>query len=456
MRWLGCLIILGVCGAPHHVWADDTHYQDYPIGGRAAGLGGAFTALADDPSGVFFNPAGLVDQRRHSIQISTNLYGLEIADSFFNAVGRVADFDTVFAELNVVPSAAAFAGVLQEDENKAPRTSYGLGVFVPSFRSLNVQTSSQVNSDETICDTVTYNRSLSDRTFMLGAAGGHRLDERWSVGASLFVAYRTLRETEDVACSAGSNRFSTASTNVDLAVAAMLANFGVKARIGDRWRFGATFSTPSARIFNVGRVAVQRGSALSEDIPPEFFARELSGLTADTRFSPTVRLGGAYIVPDTATLTLDLQFHAGTEYDLYTLPPGSEDVDAAITTVRRIERNPVLNVSAGVEYLFVKEFSVSFGLFSNFSSAPPIEGGVGQTFRRDQLARVHAAGGSLVLGFFNEYTLTRVGGIVSYGDGSDVVPRTPGLAVLGQPDEFVKVDFSQLFVFLFVSSTFRY
>jgi len=32
--------------------ADDTRYQDYPVGSRAMVLGGAFTALSDDPSGL--------------------------------------------------------------------------------------------------------------------------------------------------------------------------------------------------------------------------------------------------------------------------------------------------------------------------------------------------------------------------------------------------------------------
>ena len=31
------------------VQADDTHYQDFLVGGRALGLGGAYVSLADDP-----------------------------------------------------------------------------------------------------------------------------------------------------------------------------------------------------------------------------------------------------------------------------------------------------------------------------------------------------------------------------------------------------------------------
>ena len=458
MRCLRLIIgaLLVVAGLCRTALADDTHYQDFPIGGRAVGLGGAFTALANDPSGVYYNPAGLVDQHRRSVQVSTNLYGLEVADSFFNAVGRVADLDTVFAELNVIPSAAAYSNVIRADDDGEPISGYGLGVFVPSARSLNVQTFSEIADPGALCTTVTYNRSLSDRTFLLGAGHGQRLTPTWSIGAGFYMAYRTFRESEDVACSAGSNRFSTAVTNVNLAVASLLAKIGVKARVGHRWRFGATVSSPSVRVFDVATVSVRRGSALGGDNAPEFFARELSGLSADTRIAPEIRLGGAYIVPRRLTLTIDAIFHAGTTYNLYDLPANETAVRNAITTARRIVRNPIVNINAGFEYLFIKEFSTALGLFSNFSSAEPIEGEVGDTFSRDSLPRIHSAGGSLVLGFFSDYTLTRLGVIVSYGEGSDVVPRTPGLAVLGQPDEFVKVDFNQLFAFVFISSTFRY
>jgi hypothetical protein len=61
-----------------------------------------------------------------------------------------------------------------------------------------------------------------------------------------------------------------------------------------------------------------------------------------------------------------------------------------------------------------------------------------------------------VLGIFGDYTLTRLGFNLSYGDGSDVVPRSAELAALGAPTEYVKVDYSQLSVYVFVSSTFRY
>ena len=41
------------------LFADENRYINFFIGDRAAGLGGAYTAIADGPEGVFYNPAGL-------------------------------------------------------------------------------------------------------------------------------------------------------------------------------------------------------------------------------------------------------------------------------------------------------------------------------------------------------------------------------------------------------------
>ncbi|MDD4998178.1 MAG: hypothetical protein PHI99_08490, partial [Syntrophales bacterium] len=56
------------------VWADEFHYNNMLIGERAAGMGGAFTALADDTSGMYYNPAGIVHAEEKSLSASVNAY----------------------------------------------------------------------------------------------------------------------------------------------------------------------------------------------------------------------------------------------------------------------------------------------------------------------------------------------------------------------------------------------
>ena len=40
-------------------YADIHHYNDLILGERASGMAGAYSAVADDPSGAYYNPAGL-------------------------------------------------------------------------------------------------------------------------------------------------------------------------------------------------------------------------------------------------------------------------------------------------------------------------------------------------------------------------------------------------------------
>ena len=37
-------------------FAGESHYNHYAVGERAGGMGGAFTALADEATGAYYNP----------------------------------------------------------------------------------------------------------------------------------------------------------------------------------------------------------------------------------------------------------------------------------------------------------------------------------------------------------------------------------------------------------------
>jgi len=53
---------------------DQFHYKDILVGERASGLGGAFVAISDDPSGVFYNPAGTIFGLEDYLSLSANAF----------------------------------------------------------------------------------------------------------------------------------------------------------------------------------------------------------------------------------------------------------------------------------------------------------------------------------------------------------------------------------------------
>lgn len=443
--------------------ADDTHYQDYPLGGRSVGLGGAFTAISDDPSGIFFNPAGLVDSNRLSVQISTTLYGLEISDTFFSAVERAADLDTVFTELNVIPSSGSFVSTIgNQGPDKRAQQAYGFGAFVPSYRSFSVRSVATLPPDEQFagCDQLAYQRKILDRSYYFGGAFAHRIDELLRFGVSTFLTYRSLSDLEETSCFSSeispNQPFATTQTNLDMGVASILLSLGLKADLDEHWSAGLNVTTPSIRVFDTANVRVTRGFADPTTDETEFSVRELRGLEANTKVGTVMRLGVAYTVPRELTWAADLVFQAPTKFTLFEIPAEEDTVRDAVTIINNIERRMVFNLSTGAEYLVAKAFSMSGGLFTNFSSAPSIPGARGSRSAEARLPHVHAFGGSFVLGFFSEHTLTRAGLTMSYGSGDDVVPRFAGLGAFGRETEYVKIDVSQLFLFFYISSTFRY
>ncbi|MDI6782043.1 MAG: UPF0164 family protein, partial [bacterium] len=73
--WL-CMIILtvtsGMCEARPDTGGE---FLTFGVGARAAGMGEAFTAVADDSSAVYWNPAGIACQPQESVTLMhNNLY----------------------------------------------------------------------------------------------------------------------------------------------------------------------------------------------------------------------------------------------------------------------------------------------------------------------------------------------------------------------------------------------
>lgn len=54
------------------LWADQFHQQNFLIGDRAIGLGGAYGGVSDDASGIFYNPAGTAFALNNDVSGSAN------------------------------------------------------------------------------------------------------------------------------------------------------------------------------------------------------------------------------------------------------------------------------------------------------------------------------------------------------------------------------------------------
>lgn len=432
--------------------ADDTQYAPYPLGGRAVGLGGAFTALADDPSGVYYNPAGLVDVGKSSLQVSTNLYGVELAvgDSVLGAVAEaLVDLDRVFAELQIIPVAAG--GVLgfgDRDGEGLFRHAYALGAFVPDARTLNVQTSAAAASTQDA-----YRRIIADRTFHAAAAYAYRVDEVWRVGITGTLSYRTLLDQEATATRVrladGRDSFSSTESTISLAVAALRFTFGLKVQLADDVTLGLALSTPSARVWDSAsiRLAESRGDPASGE--SRFELIDDTRARGDTRTGAELRVGLARSFPDWSTLSFDLVAYAPVRYQLIEADGAASSLVDQLSLVSDVRRLWVINAAVGYERVIDGDLTWALGAYTNLSSAPNVPPGA---LDGDRLPHIDTLGASATVGLWSEHTATTVGLTGSYGWGRDVLSTQGGAG----GDEFRSVEVRQLRVFFFLSSTFMY
>jgi long-chain fatty acid transport protein len=109
--------------APSTVSASSFRIMDQ--GAAAAGQSDAFTAQADDPSAIYYNPAGMMQLRSVQTYLGTTLLGG--STSFRNAAGQTARGDFNGSIAYPPPSNLYITGNLQD-----------LGVSAPVLRNMAV------------------------------------------------------------------------------------------------------------------------------------------------------------------------------------------------------------------------------------------------------------------------------------------------------------------------------
>jgi long-chain fatty acid transport protein len=160
--------------------ADGYHYNNILIGDRAAGLGGAYTAVADDPSGLYYNPAGVVYATGSNVNGSMNALHRTLTRYKSVLGGRDWTRDSKSLTPNFVGFTQPFAGgtlglswavtdSILEDQDQ-------------DFENLVV---SGVGIDRYII-----NSNNQDTTYNAGPSFAYKLSDNLSVGATLYLFYR--------------------------------------------------------------------------------------------------------------------------------------------------------------------------------------------------------------------------------------------------------------------------
>jgi hypothetical protein len=442
------------------VQADDVHYQDYIVGDQAVGLGGAYTAIAADPSGMWYNPAGIVDVRNTSLSLSANLYGIQ--DSTVGGGEKIFPDDPI-SKLIVVPSSAGFVQALGRTDMHGKRPyAIGMSIVVPSHRKFSTSEEGESTDPTLGAYRHGYHRAFEDQTLWVGVGGAMRMGYRLSVGMGLVLVHRSVQDAASsfVARDLQDGEYRTfRSSMMDLNFSndSLLLVGGFKLKIAENLYFGAMVRSPSLTVYSTGNMRFARSRSLLEEdgsfttgFLPTPDPEEVS-VESETRINGEGRAGIAYMIPDLLTLTADVSVHLPVSYTLVKVE--NQAARDTLLIPRTIKRNIVINGNLGAEVQFLQKFSVGLGAFSNFSSASSISGGDGLN---PVPASVHMFGGTFAFGLFSDHSLTRIGILYARGSGEDVIAVNDPAQLNLDAQNFARVELTQSFFYFFLSSTFRY
>ena len=488
----GALVVLGLLLGASPLKADDSHYQDHLVGGRAVSLGGAFASIADDPSGLFYNPAGIVDSRQLSLQVSTSLYGFERGsynvDVITLPIPGVDSLSVEFTDLIIVPvSAGAVKTFGKKGPDGLPTQAYSFSIMVPSYRSSSIKapysSGGETNDPAFQASELSYGRRVTDRSLWTGVGYAKKLSNGLRLGVGAHYVLRSMVAVEEVSSNATLTEelssgadpeevFQLASNDISFINGSLVLVAGLKYR-SRRFSYGLSLRSPSLQVHSRAELRFENGKSIPEvdcadwsgaSASPacgdegvlvgggtsQFWSPEPRRVESETKHPPAIRAGVSYSIPYKLTLSAALIYHFPTSYTLLNLVGGGTE---RLPFNPKINRNQVLNFNLGFEYLLIREVSFSVGVFSDFSSADPLRK---MTYATEQQPDIDLGGFVLSLGYFGEHALSRVGLLYNSGHGYDVIPVNDVKQAFDASQDFQRVDYFQSFFYLFLSSTFRY
>lgn len=381
-------VLVGIILSASFVSADDYHYINLLVGNRAAGLGGAYTALSDDPSGCFYNPAGISFAPSNSLSASVNAFSTETKtykEAMRDVNGNSKDWKQESSIL--LPN---FFGMVKKFGPHAIGISYAV-----TNSTLRRQDQTFSNLQSTIAgnpiERFEINIDDSDRTYLFGPSYAYRFSDNLSVGTTLYVYYRDLKliRNQLLMFDQGEHFLSNYYTTK--------TEWGLKPSLGFMWEPIEELSVG----VNLSKIYVSTSESDDQlilrdttnqvadfsDTDTILFATDDSDDTDDFPLETT--LGLAYFISPRLLFTTDLSYYNSVG-----------------------EREAVFNFAVGTEYYFSEKWALRGGLWSDFANTPKLSSG-----KANQSEHVDLFGTSLSLTYFQRQSSVSLGCNYSFGDG---------------------------------------
>lgn len=263
---------------------DNTH-----MGSKANAMGKAFTGLADDPSAVFYNPAGLVFQREG---LSVQTYGLYVMTDLTYSAAQLMPPNNISE--NASDAAVLFPGVFIN--YRQGDTAFGFGLYIPygggkyKYEDFRGVTGLDIE------------QSLGLMAF--GGSMAIKLSDKFSLGMSL-TGYLGQYSYKKVVPSALISASNIPQEDDISAVAAVGGNFGLMFKPSETLSLGVTAKLPV-------RITVDGDTTFGAPLSSTYES------AAELRLPWYVTLGMALKASPEFTLTFDFNYALYSTMDKYT------------------------------------------------------------------------------------------------------------------------------------------
>ncbi|NOY91761.1 MAG: hypothetical protein GXP55_11245, partial [Deltaproteobacteria bacterium] len=450
--------------------ADETHGARFPFGERAIGMGGAYTAVAGDPSASYYNPGGLAFVADDSLSTSLSVHTF---DRLVLRQGFGAGPGTTDLRWRGRPALPLFVGVVQRlgkrDADGHRRFALALTTLYPGSRRLRF--------DAELFDPATGVRDTlrvtdDERVVHVGPSLAVHMSEQWGFGISAFLVSRRVRHTEDRSIVTEGTRDPVRGTfeNATLFVNESLLRRSTRHlvfRVGALWRpterlsFGLTLQPPGIEISDSARVRERRSFADTLAVPAyaTFFESDAKGLSAASPIPFSLRVGAAFTPSENVTLSADFSVtgpsgSAANPIRSFGDPPADPvtgDVpQAGSFAAQTWHREWTVGGAVGMEALLGGVVPLRLGAYTDLSSAPsvPLASDVYQP------AHVDAFGLTGSIGFIRGDYDVSVGVAARFGFGS-ALGTNADAGSLERPEAYVRRDMRERTVLIFFSGAQR-
>lgn len=382
--------------------ADWQHHNSFLIGERAAGMGGAYTAISNDPSGIYYNPGGVAFTKNTEISLSTVGYFIE--DIKVDSIYGFSDYKYEIKNSDII---SGFFGFTNKFTLFDEEFFWGVAVYVPDhtniITSLNFNSPSYINNISIKRYIVNSRETGNESNYQISLSKLIREDLGAGIALGVFNIQHNEINTNNLLYSyADNSNLYYEDDNINVSsyyIRGINLNLGLLYKLTEYLSIGfaANFKFPIFQ--NSSEQTLDSLYVLNPDgTPYTGGAYTFNGLYSDRLSSDT---------NNTVVKIMPIRFSLGIAYNVTKNIIFSFDTSYITGTSSRIDKlslKPVFNYALGSEFKIIDQFSIRLGLFTNNYA--------GSSFASEQIINADFIGLSTGLAYTNEnkttYSLTSV------------------------------------------------